>query len=195
MLADGREQVTAFAFPGDMLGFDALATDSHSANAVALEDAEVCAVPYEAVQSMPGDTHGALRRRLHQMLGSGMMHDHHLVSLLANTNSEPRVAAFLLMVSQRFRERGYSAAEFNLRMSRAEIGSYLGLTLETVSRALSAFAMRGWIEVNKRRLRIVDAAALASLCETALPGICGDFADWGAWDHAKPAVAQRLLEA
>jgi CRP/FNR family transcriptional regulator len=177
-LADGREHVTAFAFAGEMLGFDALAGEMHTASAVALEDSEVCAIPYDTLLTQTSDSHGTLRRRMHRMLGAEMLREHYLMTLLANTNSEPRVAAFLLLVAQHLRQRGYSASEFVLRMSRAEIGSYLGLTLETVSRALSAFAHRGWLDVRKRRVAIADPQALAQLCETALPGICRNFAQW-----------------
>lgn len=168
-LGDGRERVTGFHFPGDLLGLDAMAACAHTTTATALEDAEVCAIPYDALLALESESKGKLRRRIHEKFGAEMQRERRLLSIMANTLSEPRVAAFLLMIAQRMSERGYSATEFNLRMSRAEMGSYLGLTLETVSRALGALSHRGWIDVRNRNVRINDAASLQRLCEPLLP--------------------------
>jgi CRP/FNR family transcriptional regulator len=194
-LTDGSEHVTGFAFAGELLGFDALATEVHAASAVALEDSEVCSIPYEALLALPGGGSADLRRRLNRMVGSEVLREYHLATLLATTSAEPRVAAFLLMVAQGQRRRGFSAAEFVMRMSRAEIGSYLGLTLETVSRAFSAFDQRGLLAVTKRRVRILDAGALAETCEAVLPGISRNFAQWDGELASAPAAPPQELRA
>jgi len=93
-----------------------------------------------------------------------------LLMLVAHANSDARVAAFLLQMSHRLAERGFSPDEFQLRMSRADIGSYLGLTLETVSRTMSALDARGWVRVHKKRLRLLRRDSLAQLCDEVLPG-------------------------
>ena len=86
--------------------------------------------------------------------------------LLGSMNAEERLAAFLLNISQRLKARGYSASEFHLRLSRAEIGSYLGMKLETVSRTFSAFVQQGLLEVDKRHIRILDLERLAKTVES-----------------------------
>ncbi|MGV3571320.1 MAG: helix-turn-helix domain-containing protein [Ramlibacter sp.] len=179
-LSDGKEQVTGFAFAGDVLGFDAFATGVHSTTATALEDGEACVFSYEAMMTLASGSgaRGGLRRRVDQMLGEELTREQWLMTLIAHTNSEPRVAAFLLLLSRRMRERGFSGTEFHLRMSRAEVGSYLGLSVESVSRALSAFADRKLIEVRRRDLRLLDLEAIARVSESALPGSCQGFARW-----------------
>ena len=184
-LSDGTEHVTGFAFTGDVLGFDALATEVHSATATALEDGEACMLSYDALLTLPSDARGGVRRRVHQMFGVELTREQWLMTLVAHTNSEPRVAAFLLLMSQRMRERGFSGTEFHLRMSRAEIGSYLGLSVESISRALSAFADRGLVEVRRRRLHLLDLDGIASVAESVLPGSCQGFA------HCGPCAPQR----
>jgi CRP/FNR family transcriptional regulator len=108
-------------------------------------------------------------------MGLELVGEQQLMMLVTNTHAEARVAAFLLLLSHRMRERGYSDVEFQLRMSRADIGSYLGLTLETVSRTLSAFASRGWVDVRKKRIRVNSRQDLVETCEAGLPGIAGMF--------------------
>ncbi|MGV3571312.1 MAG: helix-turn-helix domain-containing protein [Ramlibacter sp.] len=179
-LSDGTEHVTGFALSGDVLGFDAFATEVHSATATALEDgAAAYMLSYDAFLALASGARTGLRRRMHQLFGAELTRDQWLMNMIAHTNSEPRVAAFLLQLSHRTRERGYSSTEFNLRMSRAEIASYLGLSVESISRALSAFADRGLIEVRRQRLRLLDTDGLALVSESALPGSCQGFANWG----------------
>ena len=157
---EDREQVTAFHLQGDLMGLDGLAVGEHAASAYALEDAEVCCLPYSLISDTARDA-----RELHQALWSRlaveMLREQELATLLATTRAEARVAAFLLYVAGRMKARGYSSREFYLRMSRADIGSYLGITVETVSRALSAFAEQGLIYVHKKHIRILDAEGLA----------------------------------
>src|SRR5205085_9452834 len=95
-----------------------------------------------------------------RLMSGEIVREHSLMVLLGSMNAEERLAAFLLTVSQRMKARGYSATEFHLRMTRAEIGSYLGMKLETVSRTFSAFQQQGLLEVDKKHVRIVDLAGL-----------------------------------
>jgi CRP/FNR family transcriptional regulator, anaerobic regulatory protein len=168
MLNNGADQVTGFHLPGDMMGFDATVSGRHPTTATALEDAEVCVLPYSQLTDACGNQRG-LRMQVIRMACAELVRDHRLLALIANTHSEQRVAAFLVGLSDRMRERGFSPSEFLLRMTRAEIGSYLGTTLETVSRSLSAFARRGFITVHRREIHLVDIDALRAEFEPGLP--------------------------
>lgn len=167
-MKNGCDQVTAFHLPGELLGFDAIASGRHPTSLTALEDAEVCAIPYSQLADASAELR-TLRLEVMRLAGAELVREQRLLALIANTHSEERVAAFLLNLSQRMEERGFSASEFLLRMTRAEIGSYLGTTLETVSRSLSAFARRGFIKVRRRRIHIVDTESLRAEFEGVLP--------------------------
>jgi CRP/FNR family transcriptional regulator, anaerobic regulatory protein len=167
-MKNGCEQVTAFHLPGEMLGIDAAGAGKHPTTLTALEDAEVCAIPYTQLADAAADLR-SLRMGVMQMAGAELVREQRLLALIANSHSEERVAAFLMNLSERMQERGFSSSEFLLRMTRAEIGSYLGTTLETVSRSLSAFARRGYIKVRRRRIQLVDTDSMMAEFETALP--------------------------
>ncbi len=158
-LSDGREQVMAFHLPGEMFGFDGLATGKQPTTVSALEDAEVCVLPYAQLSEAAGTSRSVLHH-LTSTLCAELVNERRVAALIANTRSEERVAAFLLNLSQRLRERGYSSRAFQLRMTREEIGSYLGATLETVSRCLSSLARRGFVSVHHRQIEIVDPDGL-----------------------------------
>jgi len=158
-LGDGREHVGRIALQGDVMGLDGLATGLYAVTATALEDGEACSISVATLHELASrrpEWHAALCRVMAEEIAR---EQRHLVVLGAG-GTEARVADFLLDVSGRLRERGYSGSEFHLRLSRAEIGSYLGLTLETVSRTLSAFQQGGSIAVCKRHIRIVSREAL-----------------------------------
>jgi CRP/FNR family transcriptional regulator, anaerobic regulatory protein len=169
-LRDGREHVSAFALAGDLLEPGAIGTGRHVCSATALEDADVCFVAFESLMDARGDSAALLREQLPAQLARELVRSQRLLMLIAHTSADVRVAAFLLHWSQRLAERGYSPDEFQLRMSRNDIGSHLGLSLETVSRTMSALDARGWIVVEKRRLRVRRRRELAQLCDDALPG-------------------------
>lgn len=156
---DGREQITGFPMPGDVLGFDAISSGSFQCDAIALEDAEVCVVPFSGLESLSREF-DTLQRQLHRVLSREIVRDQGVMMLLGTMRAEQRVATLLLSLSRRFEQRGFSAIDFNLRMTREEIGNFLGLKLETVSRTLSRLHDDGLIAVEGRRLRIVDAARL-----------------------------------
>jgi len=151
---DGREQVTGFFMGGELLGMDGI-DGSYHGTAIALEDSEVCIMPYALIEEMSRDI-PALQRRLYAVLAREIARDHGVMMLLGSMRAEERLATFLLNLSRRFVRRGYSATEFHLRMTREEIGSYLGLKLETVSRLFSAFQKDGLIEVQQKYVRIRD---------------------------------------
>ncbi len=159
MLDDGREQVTAFHMGGEMLGMDGIGTGAHGTSAVALEDSEVCVIPYAKLQELTRDLPG-LQTQFHKVMSREIVREHGVMLLLGSMRAEERLATFLLNLSQRFNSRGYSKSDFNLRMTREEIGSYLGLKLETVSRAFSKFQEEGLISVQQKHIRILDAESL-----------------------------------
>lgn len=159
---DGREQVTGLHLAGEALGLDGICEDAHPRTAVALEDSSVCVIPYSALKSLCSEA-GTMQLRMHKLMSEQIVRETSQTMLLGSLNAEERVAAFLLDISSRYLKRGYSATEFNLRMTREDIGSYLGMTLETVSRTLSKFQKRGLIEMQGRMVRIVDFEGLHHL--------------------------------
>jgi CRP/FNR family transcriptional regulator, anaerobic regulatory protein len=164
VLEDGREQVTGFQMTGEMLGLDGISTETHSCDAVALEDSEVCVIAYDKLEELSRVVEG-LQHQFHKVMSREIVRDHGVMMLLGSMRAEERLAAFLLNLSQRFTARGFSAAEFHLRMTRDEIGSYLGLKLETVSRAFSRFQDEGLIAVQQKHVRIVDIEKLRKLIQ------------------------------
>jgi len=156
---DGREQVTGFQMVGEIIGLDAISTDHHSCDAVAMESSEVCELPFNKLEELSRELPG-LQRHLHKIMSSEIVRSQGIMLLLGSMRAEERLAAFLLNLSQRFAARGYSPTEFQLRMSRQEIGSYLGLQLETVSRAFSHFHDNGLIRVKVRSIEILDLPGL-----------------------------------
>jgi CRP/FNR family transcriptional regulator len=162
--ADGREQVTGFQMAGETIGLDGIVSDRHTCDAVALEDAEVCVMPFDRIGSLSREI-GALQHHVHRIMSREIVREHGVMLLLGSMRAEERVAAFLLNLVQRLHARGFSRSELVLRMTREEIGSYLGLKLETVSRTFSKLAEDGMIEVRQRHLRIVDAPGLQRLID------------------------------
>jgi CRP/FNR family transcriptional regulator len=164
-LKDGREQVTGFHMAGELMGLDGAAAGTHASAAIALEDAEVCAIPYAHLNELAA-TNSNMQHVVARLMSREIVREHSLMMLLGSMNAEERLAAFILNISQRMKARGYSAAEFHLRMSRAEIGSYLGMKLETVSRTFSHFQHERLLEVDKKYIRILDMDGLTRTFET-----------------------------
>ncbi len=162
LLEDGRDQVTGFQMAGELLGLDGISTEFHTCNAIALEDSEICAIPFSRLESLSREIH-ALQHHFHKVMSREIVRDHGVMMLLGTMRAEERLATFLLNLSQRFTARGFSHAEFYLRMTREEIGSYLGLKLETVSRAFSKFQEEGYIAVQQKHIRILDVQGLKAL--------------------------------
>jgi CRP/FNR family transcriptional regulator len=159
---DGREQVTGFHMAGDLIGLDALGDDRHACTAVALEDCEVCELPYHQIEDLAQQI-PALTRHFYKLMSREIVRDQGVMMLLGNMRAEERLAAFLMNLSQRMTARGFSSTDFVLRMTREEIGSYLGMKLETVSRTFSRFQSEGWISVQGKQIEIVNLPAIKQL--------------------------------
>ena len=159
VLADGRDQVTGFYMAGEIVGMDGIGSNRHSGDVTALEDSEVCVIPYDRLAEL------GLQPELHKVMSRALVHDQGVMMLLGTMRAEERLAAFLLNLSQRFVARGYSPSEFHLRMTREEIGSYLGLSLETVSRLFSRFHADDLISVQQRHVRILDVPGLRAVID------------------------------
>ncbi len=156
---DGRDQVTGFQMAGEIIGLDGIVSDHHTCDAVALEDAEVCVMPFDRIEELSREI-TSLQRHVHKIMSREIVRENGVMLLLGSMRAEERLAAFLLNLVQRLHARGFSQSELILRMTREEIGSYLGLKLETVSRTFSKFADDGIIEVKQRHVRILNADAL-----------------------------------
>lgn len=161
---NGQDLVTGFHMTGELLGLDAICNDSHCCNAVALEDSEICEIPYSALECLCREI-PALQHQFHKIMSREIARDHNLMALLSSMNADERISAFLINLSQRFEVRGYSPVQFHLRMTRGEIGSYLGLKLETVSRTLSKFQDEGIIGVQNKLLILNDLPRLKQIVE------------------------------
>jgi CRP/FNR family transcriptional regulator len=159
---DGREQVTGFQMAGEIIGMDGIVSDHHNCNAIALEDAEVCVMPFSDIEQLSREL-PALQRNVHKIMSREIVRENSVMMLLGNMRAEERLAAFLLNLVQRLHARGLSQSELVLRMTREEIGSYLGLKLETVSRAFSKFSEEGIIEVKQRYVKILAPDALKKI--------------------------------
>lgn len=159
---DGREQVTGFQMNGELLGIDGIGTDFHTVTAMALEDSEVCIIPFGRLESLSREMH-TLQHHFHKVMSKEIVRDHGVMMLLGSMRAEERLAAFLLNLSHRYTMRGYSHAEFHLRMTRQDIGSYLGLKLETVSRIFSKFQNDGLVAVQQKHIQILDVDGLKAV--------------------------------
>ena len=159
---DGRDQVTGFQMAGELLGLDGISHDRHNCDAIALEDSQVCVIPFGQLEELSRDF-TPLQHQFHKIMSREIVRDHGMMLLLGSMRAEERLAAFLLNLTQRLQARGFSASSLILRMTREEIGSYLGLKLETVSRTFSKFQDEGLLEVKQRHIRILDEAGLRQL--------------------------------
>ncbi len=159
---DGRDQVTGFQMAGEIIGLDGIVNDQHTCDAVALEDAEVCVMPFDRIEEISREV-TALQHHVHKIMSREIVREHGVMLLLGSMRAEERLAAFLLNLVQRLHARGFSQSELVLRMTREEIGSYLGLKLETVSRTFSKFVEDGIVEVKQRHVRILNTESLQRL--------------------------------
>jgi CRP/FNR family transcriptional regulator len=161
---DGREQVTGFQMAGEIMGLDGIVHGYHTSNATALEDSEVCVMNYDFLEVMSREI-TELQRHIHKILSREILSDHGVMLLLGSMRAEQRLAAFLLNLVKRLHVRGFSSSELILRMTREDIGNYLGMKIETVSRALTKFIEDGVIEVNRRHVRILKMDVLKKLVD------------------------------
>lgn len=159
---DGRDQVTGFQMAGEIIGLDGIVSDQHTCDAVALEDAEVCVMPFDRIEELSREI-TSLQRHVHKIMSREIVRENGVMLLLGSMRAEERLAAFLLNLVQRLHARGFSQSELVLRMTREEIGSYLGLKLETVSRTFSKFVEEGLVEVKQRHVRILSPEGLKQI--------------------------------
>ncbi len=158
----GNEQVLSFPMKGDLFGVDGIHSKHYTSEAVALSNCDLILLPFKKLTAL-GRAHAELEHAMYSVMSRELVREQAMVSMLGALSAEARVARFLVSLSERFSEMGYSSKLFNLRMTRHEIGSYLGLTLETVSRTLSAFNEIGYITVDQRAIGIKDVEALRTL--------------------------------
>jgi len=163
----GEQQITGFQMAGELLGMDAIGTGRHACGAVALEDSEVCEIPFGRLQGLFAQV-PQLLQHFHRIMSHEIMREQNVMLFLGNMRAEQRFAVFLLNLGTRYAARGYSASQFQLRMSREDIGDYLSLTIESVSRLLSKFRKQGWVAIENRAVRILDRAALEALSTGAM---------------------------
>jgi CRP/FNR family transcriptional regulator, anaerobic regulatory protein len=161
---DGREQVTGFQMGGELIGLDGIGHRVHEVDAVALEDSQVCRIPYEELETLALEIN-SLQQQFHRAMSREIVRNHGVMLLLGSMHAEERLAAFLLNLTHRLHTRGFSSSAIVLRMSREEIGSFLGLKLETVSRTFSKFQANGMLFVRHRQIRITDPVGLQSLLD------------------------------
>jgi CRP/FNR family transcriptional regulator, anaerobic regulatory protein len=164
----GEEQVTGFQMAGELIGLSGLDTGVHAVDAVALEDSQVCMIPLADLEALEREV-PALQARFHRMMSHEIAIGHEAMLQLGSMHAEERVAAFLLNLMYRLAARGFSATSLLLRMSREEIGSYLGLTAETVSRTLSGFQASGLLVVRQRLIEVTDASGLQRVLDGSPP--------------------------
>jgi len=162
---DGRDQVTGFQMAGEVIGLDGIVSDHHTCDAVALEDAEVCVMNFDLLEDLSREI-TALQRHIHKVMSREIVRENGVMLLLGSMRADERLAAFLLNLVQRLHARGFSQSELVLRMTREEIGSYLGLKLETISRTFSKFVEEGIVEVKQRHVRIMNPDALKLIVNT-----------------------------
>jgi CRP/FNR family transcriptional regulator len=162
--ADGKEQVAGYHMSGELIGADGIGTGSHDCQAIALEDTEVCILPFERIEALSRQD-SSFQHKFYQLLSRENGRVRMLLLLLGTMRAEQRLATFLLDLSERYQARGFSSCEFVLRMTREEIGSYLGLKLETISRLFSRFQREGLLQVEGRVVKLLDRASVKRLVE------------------------------
>ena len=158
----GEQQVTGFQMAGELLGMDAISTEHHHCDAMALEDSEVCEIPFARLEELFG-TIPSLLHHFHRMMSQEITREQNVMLLLGNMRAEQRFAAFLINLSSRYAARGYSSTTFQLRMSREEIGNYLGLSIESISRLLSRLKKQGLLRVANREIELLDITRMKAL--------------------------------
>ena len=164
--ADGREQVTGFQMAGELLGLDGISLERHVCDAIALEDSKVCVIPFNDLEEL-SLRFSELQRQFHKIMSREIVRDQGVMLLLGSMRAEERLAAFILNLTQRLHSRGFSAHSLVLRMTRQEIGSYLGLKLETVSRSFSKFHEDGLLDVKQRQIRVLNEEGLRHIVDSS----------------------------
>jgi CRP/FNR family transcriptional regulator len=158
----GDQQVTGFQMGGELLGMDAISGDRHHCDAVALEDSEVCEIPFSRLEELFAHI-PTLLRHFHRIMSQEITREQNVMLSLGSMRAEQRFAVFLVNLAARYAARGYSGTSFQLRMPREDIANYLGLTIESISRLLARFKKQGWIKVERRQVELLDPPTLKAL--------------------------------
>jgi CRP/FNR family transcriptional regulator len=159
---DGREQVTGFYFPGEILGMDGISNNAHASSAKALETAAICEIPFSSLEKLSSMMPN-LQRHFFQLMSREITEDQQLITLLSKNSADERVAALMMSISSRNARRKLSSTQFRLPMSRVDIGNYLGLTVETVSRVFSRMQKMGILQVDNKEIEILDLEGLRKM--------------------------------
>lgn len=162
----GDEQITAFHLAGDLVGFDGISSGTHPSFSQALETAMICEIPYETLDDL-STTMPKLRQQILRLMSAEIVGDQNMILLLSKKNAEERLASFIHNLSIRYAARGFSAREFRLSMTRGDVGNYLGLTVETISRLLGRFQKSGMIAVKGKYITVLNEEQLAELAGAA----------------------------
>lgn len=160
---DGNEQILGFYLPGELLGLDAIDNMEHVCTTVALETSSFCSIPFQRLEDLCHKIPG-LQHQLYRLMSRELSTENESLLLLGKKSAEEKIATFLINLSSRLHQLGYSATEFRLPMSRQEIGNYLGLTVETVSRIFSRLQKDKLISIDRKLIKIVDFDALHNMC-------------------------------
>jgi len=163
VLRNGKEQITGFHFAGELLGLDAICNEIHNCNAAALEKTVICEIPYNSIESLIGEI-PSLHADFARILSKELHRDDEMLMILGNMSAEQRVACFLYNMYRRLKTQGEATNEMHLPMTREEIGNYLGLSLETVSRRLTGLQNNNIISVHNRVIKLLDIEQLHSHC-------------------------------
>ncbi len=159
----GDEQIIGFYYPGEILGFDAIELHKHSCSAVALETTTVCSIPYDKINDASIQIPN-LQDQILRLMSRELSKENKLLLTINKCSAEERLATFLINLSSRFHKLGYSAVEYNLSMSRQDIGNYLGLTIETISRLFTKFQRNGLMEIDKKKIKLINLPSFLSIC-------------------------------
>lgn len=160
--SSGEEQITGFYCPSELVGLSGIDNDTYPITAKALETTTVCEIPFSHLENLTAQI-PSLRHQLFRIMSRKISEDQQMMVLLGKKNADEKVASFLLNLSSRFKKRGYSAISFRLAMSRGEVGNYLGLAVETVSRVITRFQKNKLIEVDGKEITITDLAEIQNL--------------------------------
>lgn len=158
----GDSQITGFQMTGELMGMEAIDSARHQCNTMALETSEVCEIPFATLEDLFSRMPNLLRH-FHRILSQEITAEHKTMMLLGNMKAEQRFAVFLINLSTRYAARGYSSTRFQLRMTREDIGNYLGLTIESISRMIAKMRAAGLIQIRQREVEILDLKALTDL--------------------------------
>ncbi|MBK1650169.1 fumarate/nitrate reduction transcriptional regulator Fnr [Rhabdochromatium marinum] len=169
---EGGEQVLGFHLPGELIGLDAINQNFHSCSARVLETSAICEIPFQRLEELASNL-PSLQHQLYRLLSKEIVEEAEMLMLLGKRSAEERLAAFLVSLSQRLGKRGLSTTDFHLSMSRHEIGNYLGLAVETVSRLFSRFQDENFLSVDRKHVKILSMPGLETLA-----GITPDQPSW-----------------